>query len=180
MKKFKVKVYIDGANMFYTQKDLGWIFDWKKVKKLTKDKFSVDEFIYYTPLRREKEKQVRQIERIKKWGFKIRTKPPKLIKRKFKANFDVEISIDILLEIIDGWKEDFVIFSGDSDFAYLTNILHKRFKRKIFIFSSKKFLSWELAYLADSYFYLEDFKKQIFLKKWLLTKGKKNVKKKIR
>ena len=26
------KVYIDGANMFYTQKKLGWFIDWKKTK----------------------------------------------------------------------------------------------------------------------------------------------------
>jgi uncharacterized LabA/DUF88 family protein len=25
------RVYIDGANMFYAQRDLGWIFDWKNV-----------------------------------------------------------------------------------------------------------------------------------------------------
>jgi len=31
--KPKVIVFIDGANMFYSQRDLGWIFDWKKIKK---------------------------------------------------------------------------------------------------------------------------------------------------
>ena len=30
--KPRVKVYIDGANMFYTQKKLGWFVDWKKMK----------------------------------------------------------------------------------------------------------------------------------------------------
>lgn len=28
----KVKIYIDGANIFYTQKKLGWSIDWKKIK----------------------------------------------------------------------------------------------------------------------------------------------------
>jgi hypothetical protein len=32
-KKLLAKVYIDGANMFYTQKKLGWFFDWQKNKK---------------------------------------------------------------------------------------------------------------------------------------------------
>ena len=32
MEKPKVKIYIDGANMFYTQKRLGWSISWKKVK----------------------------------------------------------------------------------------------------------------------------------------------------
>jgi len=30
--KPKAKIYIDGANMFYTQKKLKWFFDWKKIK----------------------------------------------------------------------------------------------------------------------------------------------------
>jgi len=29
-KKPKVSIYIDGANMFYTQKHLDWTIDWKK------------------------------------------------------------------------------------------------------------------------------------------------------
>ena len=29
----KSKIYIDGANMFYSQKKLGWSFDWKKIKE---------------------------------------------------------------------------------------------------------------------------------------------------
>jgi len=31
--KPKAKVYIDGANMFYTQKKLEWFLDWKKIKE---------------------------------------------------------------------------------------------------------------------------------------------------
>ncbi len=32
IEKPKVKVYIDGANMFYAQKHLGWNLDWGKIK----------------------------------------------------------------------------------------------------------------------------------------------------
>lgn len=32
----KVKIYIDGANVFYTQKKLGWSVDWKKIKDIIK------------------------------------------------------------------------------------------------------------------------------------------------
>jgi len=179
-RKLGVKVYIDGANMFYTQKDLGWIFDWKKIKKIVEKKFWVDEFVYYTPLREEKKKQVKQIEKLKRWGYGVKTKPPKLIKGEFKANFDVEISVDIVLSLVSGWKGDFVIFSGDSDFAYLVRILQKKFKRRVFVFSTRKFLSWELSYLADKCFFLEDLKKEIFFKNWLLTKSPKSGKRKIR
>ena len=179
-KRLRVKVYIDGANMFYTQKDLGWIFDWKKVKEMIENKFQADEFIYYTPLRKEKKRQMEQIERLKGWGYEVKTKPPKLIKGEFKANFDVEISVDIILSLASGWRGNFVIFSGDSDFTYLVKTLRKKFKRSVFVFSTRKFLSWELSYLADKCFFFEDFKREIFFKKWLLTKSSKNGKRKIR
>jgi len=31
VKKPKAKTYIDGANIFYTQKKLGWSLDWQKI-----------------------------------------------------------------------------------------------------------------------------------------------------
>jgi uncharacterized LabA/DUF88 family protein len=174
-KKPKVIVFIDGANMFYSQRDLGWIFDWKKIKKLLDKTFDVKEFNYYTPLKEKEERQKKQIERLKKFGFRVYTKAPKVIKGELKANFDVEMSIDIILKIVDGWKGEIVLLSGDSDFSYLVKVLHRRFKRKVFVFSTRRFLSWELNFLADEVYFLEDFKKEIFLKKWLLTKKAKNA-----
>jgi len=173
--KDKVLVFIDGANMFYSQRDLGWIFDWMKIKKLLNKMFDVREFNYYTPLKGEEKRQKNQIERLKKFGFRVYTKPPKIIKGELKANFDVEMSIDIILKIVDGWRGEIVLLSGDSDFSYLVKILRRRFKRKVFVFSTRKFLSWELNFSADKVYFLEDFKKEVFLKKWLLTKKAKNV-----
>lgn len=44
----RAKVYIDGANIFYTQKSLGWVIDWQKVKDLLNKKYDIVEFRYYT------------------------------------------------------------------------------------------------------------------------------------
>lgn len=173
--KSKVRVYVDGANLFYAQKDLGWIFDWRKVKKLLEKTFEADKFAYYTPLRKEKRKQVQQILRLERWGYQVITKPPKRLATKFKANFDVEISIDIILDLVEGWPGDIVILSGDSDFSYLIKIVHKRFKRKVYIFSTRRFLSWEVNYVADECCLLEDYKDEIYLKNWVLTKMNRYV-----
>ena len=177
LRKPNVRVYIDGANVFYTQRDLGWIFDWKKLKKVIENNFHCDNFYFYTSLKSKENRQVKQIERLKKWGFQVITKPPKRIKGELKANFDVEISLDIIFTILDGWKGNIVLLSGDSDFAYLVKIIHKRFSRKIFVFSSRKFISWELRYLADKVLLFEDFKKEIFLKNWINKKHLTSVKK---
>jgi len=42
--KPRMKVYIDGANVFYSQKKMGWILDWVKVKTYLKSIYDVIEF----------------------------------------------------------------------------------------------------------------------------------------
>lgn len=42
--------------MFYTQRDLGWIFNWKKVKRVIKKNFDAKEFFYYTSLKKGQKK----------------------------------------------------------------------------------------------------------------------------
>jgi len=58
-----------------------------------------------------------------------------------KANFDVEITIDVL-EMIDKF-DTLVLFSGDSDFDYLIRKLRAKGKRVIVI-STKHHISKEL------------------------------------
>jgi uncharacterized LabA/DUF88 family protein len=48
MEKPNVKVYIDGANIFYAQKKLGWFVDWKKIKNFLSERWDVLEICYYT------------------------------------------------------------------------------------------------------------------------------------
>jgi len=112
--KPKAKVYIDGANMFYTQKKMGWIIDWIKVKNLLKKKDrEIIEWRYYVGIKEGDEKMRRYLRYLDKIGFMvIITKPLKRIKISdseilfkvyktnyiYKANFDVEITTDILTD----------------------------------------------------------------------------------
>lgn len=144
-KKLRVKVYNDGANMFYTQKKL-------------------EQFL----------------NALKKIGFKIISKPLKLIEDELtgktvpKANFDVEITRDVLYEVLltDDSLGAFVFLSGDSDFAPLIWDLKKRFNRRVFVYSSRKTLSWEMRLAASKCFYFGDLKKELFRKNWGLTKSR--------
>jgi uncharacterized LabA/DUF88 family protein len=70
-----------------------------------------------------------------------------------KANFDVEITTDILRSFE---KVDVVIlFSGDSDFNYLVKIL-RHDKKQVRVYSSRKTLSWELRLSANKHIFLKD------------------------
>ncbi len=162
--KPKVKVYIDGANVFYTQKKLGWFVDWSKLKDFIESKKEVVEWRYYTGLMDNDEKMQKYLRHLDKIGFIAVTKPLKKIKigedGKFiyKANFDVEITVDILL---DKFKlDEIIILSGDSDFVYLIKKL-KDLGLKTSVYSSKKTISWELKILGCNITYFEKIKDKI-------------------
>lgn len=161
----KTKVYIDGSNIFYTQKKLGWSFDWMKFKKIIEKDFDVIEWKYYVGLKDDDEKMRSYLRYLNSIGFTTITKPLKKIRIAsneirehavdsfiYKANFDVEIATDILLDKT-GIRE-LILFSGDSDFEYLVRKL-KDSGVKINVFASRKTISWELKLVASNVIYFE-------------------------
>ena len=79
-----------------------------------------------------------------------------------KSNFDVEMTTDVLTELLVGEDnpdhiKEVVIFSGDSDFKYLINNLRK-FGVGTTVFASKTTLAWELKFAASRLVKLEDIK----------------------
>ena len=148
--------------------------DWRKLKVYLERNFELKEIRFYQSLKKRDGGTRNFVQRLKKLGFKVFTKPLKKIKTEeenliFKANFDVEMTADVLLNIDNKDCDVFILFTGDSDFEYLVKILHKLYK-KCFVFSSRKTLSWELKMIADRYFFLEDIKRSIYRKKWGLDK----------
>lgn len=81
-----------------------------------------------------------------------------------KANFDVEIALDMIL--FSDRFDSFVLFSGDGDFAPIVKHLRAKGKRVVVI-SGRKFLAGELLEAADKFVTLERFGSEVkgFLKK---------------
>lgn len=165
----KIKIYIDGANMFYTQKKLGWTFDWAKIKSEITKNNEVLGWRYYIAVKDDDLKVQKYLKYLDMLGFDVSTKKLKKIKIEptdprfsiyksehiFKANFDIEIATDILL---DKTKIDEVIlFSGDSDFEYLVKKL-KDSGVRVVVWSSRRTISWELKLRASKIVYFEDNK----------------------
>lgn len=156
----KVKVYIDGANMFYAQKKLGWFLDWAEVKNYIEKDKEVLEWKYYVGVKDDDEKMQKYLRYLNNVGLNTFTKSLKKIKTSesehiYKANFDVEITADILLD--KSKFDEIILFSGDSDFQYLVKKL-KDAGKKVVIYSSKKTISWELKLTASKIVYLENIK----------------------
>lgn len=155
----KAVVFIDGSNMYFAQKKINQWFDWAKIKRYLEKKYRVIEFRYYMGIRKNDHRADSFLAKLAKIDFKVITKPLKIIvdesgKKTEKANFDVEITGDSLM-YPDGF-DYFILFSGDSDFAYLKKLLNRQ-GRKIVVYSTRKTLAWELK-LAAKYFFIEEIK----------------------
>jgi len=93
-------------------------------------------------------------------GFKTTIKTPKVIKtddgEKNKCDFDVEITRDICKTLFTGVScQEFIIFSGDSDFSRLKEDM-KEYGARLTIVSALDRISSESTNISDRLILLED------------------------
>lgn len=166
--KGRVFIAIDAANIEKSAQDLpvdprdvnkriaknsGWRVDYKKLASYFKRICKLKRLSFYTASFGTKSHNDFLLF-LRSHGFEIRTKPVKEIKDRQgylihrKANFDVEISVDSL-DSIDNF-DTFILFSGDSDFAYLLDYLNNK-KKKTIVISTRWHIAKELIESADLY-----------------------------
>lgn len=144
LEKFRDKsagIFVDEANLFYSQKTLGWHVYWQKLLEFFNQFYNIKIARYYMgmPLKRESFKRNVLIKnRLEKEGFEVITKPLKKIyldsqKKDFiyKCNFDVEITRDVVRNLD---KIELVLLaSSDSDFIGLKDDVISNKKGFIFV-----------------------------------------------
>lgn len=169
LNKFKEKsagIFVDEANLFYSQKALGWHVNWEKVLGFFEEFYNIKVAHYYMGMPFKKETYERSVlikNRLEKEGFRVITKPLKKIyldnqKEKFiyKCNFDVEITCDVIRNLD---KIDLVLLvSSDSDFIGLRNDVLSHRKGSIFVCFEYN-VAWEIR--RSYHLFLEDIKKKI-------------------
>ena len=151
--KGKILIVIDAANLESSVKSLGWWIDYVKLRDLFNKERLVEIRDYCVA--HNTDNQNKFFTFLKKNGYKLITKPLKVIKAPEiergdirKANFDVEITVDVL-EMLDRFNT-LVLFSGDSDFDYLVRKLRSKNKRVVVI-SAKHHISKELIQSSNKY-----------------------------
>jgi uncharacterized LabA/DUF88 family protein len=165
----KVLVVIDAANLESSVKSLGWWIDYVKLRRLFTASHLIEIRNYCVHHGTDNQNEFFVF--LKHHGFTLITKPLKVIKQEDikkgdirKANFDVEITMDITSRI-DKFGS-LVLFSGDSDFDYLVRKLRQEGK-KVIVVSTKNHISRELIRGSNKYI---DLKK---IKSLIMRKGKK-------
>lgn len=161
----RTAVFIDAANILYSQKTLGWRVDYERLKEYLERETRLVSIHFYTGNVGTDDKQARFLDKLAQLGFIVTAKEAKkiLITRDtyvWKGNLDVELALDAYKS-----KEEFdvcLLFSGDSDFAYLLDLLKQAGKR-IFVVSAKHHVARELIERAK-YVNLNKFEEYISYK----------------
>jgi uncharacterized LabA/DUF88 family protein len=157
-------VFIDAANILYSQQTLRWKVDYEKLKNYFKGECDLKGIYFYTGRVGDNEKQNSFIRRLEYLGYVVKAKEVKRIRLEdntfeWKGNLDVELTIDVL-----GNSNNFdtlILMSGDSDFAALLDTV-KAQKKRVIVMSTKGHVSKELLDRAK-YINLKKLKDQIAL-----------------
>jgi len=165
----RAALFIDGSNIYYTEKTLGWEIDFKKVLKYFEEHFAIYNAFYYaaepTP---EDEEARRKYQDYTLSGYTLRLKKLKEIRDTRgkivarKANLDIEMIID-MFNTMEHYDMA-VLFTGDSDFVRAVELLRTHGKQ-VFVFSTKGHSSMELINAADKFFDFVEMKGRFLLEK---------------
>lgn len=158
----KVYVFIDAANILYSQQTLGWRVDYKRLKEYFEKECDLRAIYFYTGRVGENHKQNSFIKKLEQFGYIVKAKEVKRIKiskssYEWKGNLDVELTIDVLGNINN--FDTLILMSGDSDFAPLLDAIKAQYKR-VLVISTKGHIAKELLERAK-YINLKKLKDQI-------------------
>jgi uncharacterized LabA/DUF88 family protein len=165
----RVAIFVDGANMFYAQRENGWYIDYKRVyEHFTKDRDVFGAYYFTGTPPFENTDKIRTYRQFKKaliyMGYTVIDKEVKVIIDKetrqkiLKGNLDVEITLHLLTSM-DGYDE-VVFLGGDSDFVPVINHLRGRGKRIVCV-GRKQSTALELINATNEFVDLNQIKNQI-------------------
>ncbi len=164
-----IAIFIDGANLHYSARALGFDIDYRKLLELFGSQGRLVRAFYYTALMEEEEYS--PIRPLVDWleynGYTLVTKPAKgftdaMGNRKIKGNMDVEIAVDMMA--MASKIDHVVLFSGDGDFRRLVEaVQHKGVRVSVAstLRTSPPMVADELRRQADMFIDLQDLAPRI-------------------
>jgi len=163
----RVSIFVDGANMFYTQKKgLGWFFDPAKLLRVLKADDDLTDAYWFMGMKQPPDPRDENFVRFLAYaGYVVRTKGLKTIydsetgETTQKANLDVEIVMD-MFNTVDNFDK-VILLSGDGDFERALELLRSRGK-EICVVSTQNWIAAELRMAVGSHFLdLQDLRDKI-------------------
>lgn len=162
--KGKIAVFIDAANILYSQQTLGWEVDYKKLIAYFKKNGEFVNAYFYSGKISKNQKQEKFFLKMQQLGYIVKTKEVKWIRDrggkilKGKGNLDIELALDIAQTLAS--YDTLALLSGDSDFEVVIDLV-KRSNKRVIVISSRGHVSKELIKSAYKYIPLETLKGEL-------------------
>lgn len=123
----RIAMFIDGANLFHTAKNIGMNVDFKKLLNLPglrEDGQLVRAYYYSATSNESPEFVIKLLDYLEYNGYSVVTKMSKTFNGKTKGNMDIELAVDALS--LSKHYDKMYLFSGDGDFEYLVRALQRK------------------------------------------------------
>lgn len=158
----RVAVFIDAANVFYAQKNLGWRISYEKLKKYFERECTGSRVFLYNAIDPNNTGQIRFVNKLESFGLEVVSRRIKKIRTSsgtsiIKGNVDIELSMG-MLEHINSY-DTAILMSGDSDFAPVVDKI-KRLGKNTVVISTDRYVSRELLDRAK-YIDIEELKGEV-------------------
>ena len=148
-KNVKAYAFIDASNIIYGARAEGWLIDQNKLLHYLKTKFNVSKAYFYYGRDSKNPRKEKFLQRLKEFGFILRVKEIKRYGVRSKANCDVDLTMDVLLEMKNYQRA--IVLSGDGDFLPLYQYLQRN-KKEITIISSPRSTAREIKVFAGQHY----------------------------
>lgn len=165
----KIALFIDGPNLFWTAKALGFDIDYKRLLNEFESQATLLHAFYFTPITEDQEYS--SLRPLIDWldynGYTVVTKmakefPETNSRRKVKASMGIELAVRAME--LAKHVDQVVLFSGDADFRPLAQALQRRGVRVIVISTistEPPMISSELRRQADIFIDLAELQSRI-------------------
>ncbi|MEK7541462.1 MAG: NYN domain-containing protein, partial [Patescibacteria group bacterium] len=147
----RIAVFIDAANLEKSVEKLGWKLNHKYLKNTILALGRIVHLGYFTVVPKT-QAQEQFLHSLSRFGFRVYTKPLKIIKTPNGDLPKADVDAEIITEMMERQNDYDVIllFSGDSDYRYPLKLLQAKGK-KVIIVSTRYSVSKELLGAADRY-----------------------------
>jgi len=119
----RTAIFIDGANLYKTARNLGFDIDYKSLLKKTREESRLIRAYYYTSMQEDRDQDYSPLRPLVDWldynGYTMVTKIAREYtdaqgKKRYKGSVDIELAVDMLL--LADKLDAIVLFTGNGDF----------------------------------------------------------------
>ena len=121
----RTAIFIDGANLYKTARNLGFDIDYKRLLQRTREETRLVRAYYYTAMQEDRDQEYSPLRPLVDWldynGFQMVTKVAREFtdsqgRKRFRGSVDIELAVDMVM--MASKLDCIVLFTGNGDFRH--------------------------------------------------------------